>query len=104
LRAHWRTLVAADFLTVEVWKLSGLVTYYVLFFIELCTRAVNIAGITTNPAEAWMLQIARNRCDVEGGVLCEATKLIVDRGTKYSHGWRTWLERQRVEVRQNRQT
>ena len=39
-------------------KLGGLVTYYVLFFIEQPTRAVKIAGITTNPAEAWMLQIA----------------------------------------------
>jgi len=46
LKAHWRSLVAADFLTVEVWKLSGLVTYYVLFFIELRTRAVRIAGIS----------------------------------------------------------
>ena len=32
LKAHWRSLVAADFLTVEVWKLRGLMTYYVLFF------------------------------------------------------------------------
>ena len=45
LKAHWRSLVAADFLTVEVWKLSGLVTYYVLFFIELRTRAVRIAPV-----------------------------------------------------------
>ena len=88
LKAHWRSLVAADFLTVEVWKLAGLVTYYVLFFIELRTRAVKIAGITTNPTEAWMLQIARNLWDVEDGVLREATKLIVDRDTKYSHDWR----------------
>ena len=46
LKAHWRSLVAADFLTVEVWKFTGLVTYYVLFFIELRTRAVRIAGIS----------------------------------------------------------
>ena len=78
-----------------------------LFFIELRTRAVKIAGITTNPTEAWMLQIARNLCDVEDGVLREATKLIVDRDTKYSHDWRAWLEGQGVEVirlPRNRQT
>jgi transposase InsO family protein len=98
LKAHWRSLVAADFLTVEVWKLSGLVTYYVLFFIELPTRAVRIAGVTTNPAEAWMLQIARNVCDVEDGVLRKATKLLIDRDAKYSHDWRAWLEREGVEV------
>jgi hypothetical protein len=32
LRAHWRSLVAADFLTVEVWKPRGLITHYILFF------------------------------------------------------------------------
>ena len=35
-------------------------------FIELPTRAVRIAGITANPAEGWMLQIARNACDAPG--------------------------------------
>ena len=75
LKAHWRCLVAADFLTVEVWKLRGLMTYYVLFFIELSTRTVRIAG-STNPAEGWMLQIARNACDVGDGVLSEGRKLL----------------------------
>ena len=88
LKAHWRSLVAADFLTVEVWKLRGLMTYYVLFFIELPTRAVRIAGITTNPAEGWMLQIARNACDVDDGVLSEGRKLLIDRDAKYSGDWR----------------
>ena len=54
-------------------------TYYVLFFIEVPTRTVRIAGITTNPAEAWMLQIARNACDVDEGVLSEGRKLLIDR-------------------------
>ena len=98
LKAHWRSLVAADFLTVEVWKLRGLMTYYVLFFIELPTRAVRIAGITTNPAEAWMLQIARNACDVDDGVLSGGTKLLMDRDAKYSGDWRAFLKEQGVEV------
>jgi hypothetical protein len=74
----------AYFLTVEVWKLRGLITYYVLFFIELPTRTVRIAGITTSPAEGWMLQIARNACDVDDGVLSEGRKLLIDRDAKYS--------------------
>jgi transposase InsO family protein len=98
LKAHWRSLVAADFLSVEVWKLSGLVTYYVLFLIELRTRAVKIAGITTNPAQAWMLQIARNVCDVDDGMLTRGRKLIVDRDAKYSYDWRSFIEEQGVEV------
>ncbi|MCI0428952.1 MAG: integrase core domain-containing protein [Rhodospirillales bacterium] len=98
LKAHWRSLVAADFLTAEVWKLGGLVTYYILFFLEVPTRTVRIAGITTNPAEAWMLQIARNACDVEDGMLAEGKTLIIDRDAKYSHDWRAFLEEQGVEV------
>jgi len=98
LKAHWRSLVAADFLTVEVWKARGLITYYVLFLVELPTRAVRIAGITTNPGEAWMLQVARNLCDVEDGVLTRGRKLIVDRDAKYSYDWRSFIEEQGVEV------
>ena len=52
LKAHWRSIVAADFFTAEVWSLRGLVTYYVLFVIELAKRIVHIAGITTQPNEA----------------------------------------------------
>jgi hypothetical protein len=40
--------------------LRGLVTYYVLFFIHLESRRVDIAGITDHPDEPWMKQIARN--------------------------------------------
>ena len=94
LKAHWRSLVAADFLTVEVWKLHGLMTYYVLFFVELPTRTVRIARITTNPAEGWMLQTARNACDVDDGVLSEGRKLLIDRDAKYSGDWRKFIEEQ----------
>ena len=54
IKAHWEVLAATDFFTVEVWTLQGLVTHYVLFFIELATRSVHIAGITTNPNELFI--------------------------------------------------
>jgi putative transposase len=62
------------------------------------TRAVRIAGITRNPAEAWMLQIARNACDVDDDVLSEGRKLLIDRDAKYSGDWRKFIEEQGVEV------
>ena len=46
LAAHRDVLAATDFLTVEVWGLRGLVTFYVFFVIELATRRVEFAGIT----------------------------------------------------------
>jgi hypothetical protein len=63
LRAHWKVLAASDFFTVEVWTPRGLLPYYVLFVISVAERAVHIAGITTRPNEAWMLQMGRNLID-----------------------------------------
>lgn len=45
LNRHWELIVAADFFTVEVWTRKGLQRFLVLFFIELSTRKVKIAGI-----------------------------------------------------------
>jgi putative transposase len=42
-------IVAADFLNVEVSTRCGLQRFVVLFFIELSTRKVEIAGIATPP-------------------------------------------------------
>src|SRR5947207_6173705 len=84
LKAHWRVLAASDFLTVEVWTGRGLVTHYLLLVISLADRVVQIAGITTQPHEAWMLQIARNETDSAAGTLHSKRYLIIDRDTKYS--------------------
>jgi hypothetical protein len=65
LRAHGKVLAASDFFTVEVWTPKGLLTHYVLFAISLAERAVHIAGISTRPDGAWMLQVCRNLIDEE---------------------------------------
>ncbi len=69
LKIHWESLVATDFFTWEVLTPFGLVTYYILFFIRLKTREVHISGITTNPNENWMRQMARNLTDPYTGFL-----------------------------------
>jgi putative transposase len=98
LKAHWKMLVASDFFTVEVWRLHGLTTYYVLFFLELPTRLVKIAGITKNPNAAWMVQIGRNLTDPDEGWFATRRKLIIDRDTKYCGDFRTLIERDGSEI------
>jgi hypothetical protein len=90
-------LAGTDFFTAEVLTLRGLVTYYVLFFIHLESRQVDIAGITIHPDEPWVRQIARN-VTVEGcGVLRDCRYLLHDRDTKYTQSFRTIIASGRVE-------
>ena len=49
LKTHWDVLAAIDFTTIEVWTKGGLVTFYLLFVLELATRRVQLAGCTTAP-------------------------------------------------------
>jgi hypothetical protein len=79
LTRHWELIVAADFFTVEVWTRGGLQRYIVLFFIELSTRRVEIAGIANVSNGLWMSQIARNISDTVDGLLTGKRYLIHDR-------------------------
>ena len=57
LKAHWDVLGAIDFTTIEIGTTGSLVTFYLLFVMELKTRRVHFAGCTTSPNESWMKQI-----------------------------------------------
>ena len=60
IKNHQDVIAACDFFTAEVITPAGLITDYVLFFIHLGSRSIHIAGVTPNPNESWMNQIARN--------------------------------------------
>jgi putative transposase len=57
LRRQAAGIVACDFLTVDTVFRQRL---YVLFFIQLHTRRVHLAGVTANPTGVWVAQQARN--------------------------------------------
>jgi putative transposase len=81
LRAQAASIVACDFFTVDTALLRR---YYVLFFIELQTRRVHLAGATTNPDGRWVAQQARNLSLT--AALGDITFLIRDRDSKFTGG------------------
>jgi len=76
------------FFTVDVWTGSGLTRFAVLFIIELSTRRVEIAGITSEPDAAWMSQVSRNITDVSDGFLTGKRFLIHDRDPLFTVAFR----------------
>jgi len=72
-------MLACDFFTVETISLRR---FYVLFFIELGSRRVHLAGCTPNPTGAWVTQQARNLSFT--GVFQRMRFLIHDRDSKFS--------------------
>jgi putative transposase len=79
LRRQAATMLACDFFTVETISLRR---FYVLFFIELESRRVHLAGCTTNPSGAWVTQQARNLSFTD---LFERIRFLIhDRDSKFS--------------------
>jgi putative transposase len=79
LRSQAAGILACDFFTVETLRLR---TIYVLFFIELSTRRVHLAGATAHPDSAWVTQQARNLAIDER--LVHFRFLVRDRDAKFS--------------------
>jgi putative transposase len=84
LKEHRGQLAATDFFTSEVWTPRGLKTYYILFVIDLKTRRVQVAGITTRPDGSFMAQIARNLTDIADVFLKGHRFMICNRDTKFT--------------------
>jgi putative transposase len=79
LRAQGRGALACDFFIVET---AFLKTIYVLFFIELSTRRVHVAGTSSRPDSAWVTQQARNLSI--SGSLERKHLLLRDRDSKFT--------------------
>jgi hypothetical protein len=57
LRTQAKSAIAVDFFTVDT---VGLQRLYALFFIEIASRRVHLAGCTANPDSEWVTQQARH--------------------------------------------
>jgi len=82
LRDQAHGVLACDFFTVETVWLRRL---YVLFFIEVGSRRVHLAGITAHPNGAWVTQQARNLTMTTD--IAAARFLIRDRDTKFTRAF-----------------
>jgi putative transposase len=81
VRQHADQILATDFFTVDTVWLTRL---YVLFFIEIGSRRVHLAGCTYHPTAAWVVQQARNLAwKLQDGELV-ARFLLRDRDAKFS--------------------
>ncbi len=70
MKAHWDVLGAIDFTTIDVWTRGGLVTYYLLFVME----------------------IARNLTDAVDGFMNSMRYVLIDRDGKFCPAFHTMLE------------
>ncbi|MBK8021947.1 MAG: DDE-type integrase/transposase/recombinase [Chloroflexi bacterium] len=95
LNHYQDTLLACDFFTVETIRLQ---TLSVFFFIEVGTRRVHIADVTTHPTQAWVIQQARqfvwNLPEQEE----RFTHLIRDNDGKYGRAFDALFASEGIEV------
>jgi len=96
LMAHYKDqILACDFFTVETIRLQ---TLYVLFFIELGTRRVHLAGVTANPNEMWVTQQARQLVWELDDRETPLRFLIHDNDRKFSKAFDTLFETEDLHV------
>jgi len=96
LMAHYKEqILACDFFTVDTLWLKRL---YVLFFIELGTRNVHLAGITAHPNAGWVTQQARQVVWELSESKTTIRYLIRDRDSKFTQEFDTVFQSEGTHV------
>ena len=95
LRAQAKSIIAVDFFTIDtVW----LQRMYVLFFIEVASRRVHLAGCTTHPDAEWVTQQARQVAWTFAERAEPVRILIRDRDRKFAGGFDAVFEGQNIRI------
>lgn len=82
IKRTFQTLWACDFFTKTVWTSAGPRLYFILFFINIHSRKIHIAGITKNTNNEWVLKSAQGASHLFSNN--EKKLLLHDRDTKFS--------------------
>jgi putative transposase len=89
------SILECDFLTVDTLFLKR---FSVLFFIELGSRRVHLAGITTNPDGRWVSQQARNLLVQFDDDCIRPRFLVRDRDSKFSRAFEEVFRSEGIRV------
>jgi transposase InsO family protein len=95
IRSQAASLIACDFFTVDTVRSTRL---YVLFFIELGSRRVHLAGVTAHPKGGWVAQQARQFAWSLPDLPSPARFLIRDRDSKFSGAFDEIFRSQDIEI------
>jgi putative transposase len=95
LRVQAAGILECDFLTVDTLFLKR---FYVLFFVELATRRVRLAGITNSPDGPWVSQQARNLLMQLDDEDVRPRFLIRDRDSKFTCDFDEVFRSQGIDV------
>jgi transposase InsO family protein len=95
LRQQAQSMLAVDFFTVETISLRRL---YVLFFIELASRRVHLAGSTVNPSGAWVTQQARQVAWTLQDQTARFRFLIRDHDSKFTRDFDAVFTSEGIEI------
>lgn len=98
VRSHMSTICVADFLTTEVWTMSGLVRYHTLFVMDLAKRQVQIAQISCQMNGEVMAQVARNLTDSEDGFLGGMEYFVCDHDVLFTKQFEAILKSSDVKL------
>jgi hypothetical protein len=95
IRHQAKSMIACDFLTVDTIALRRI---YALFFIEVSSRRVHLAGMTVNPGGAWVAQQARNLVWELSDREITPRFLIRDNDAKFSRAFDEVFRAEGIEV------